>query len=45
MERRTGEVYANDQESPDTLIAFSTASNRAKSNKDHGRPPGTVRPL
>ncbi|MEV7372988.1 hypothetical protein AB0O51_19180 [Streptomyces sp. NPDC090301] len=28
------EAYANDQNSPDTLIAVSTASNRSKSDKD-----------
>ncbi|WP_327364309.1 hypothetical protein [Streptomyces sp. NBC_01296] len=28
------EAYANDQNSPDTLIAVSAASNRSKSDKD-----------
>ncbi|GGZ97164.1 hypothetical protein GCM10010371_66290 [Streptomyces subrutilus] len=28
------EVYANDQASPDTLIAVSAASNRSKADKD-----------
>lgn len=28
------EAYANDQNSPDTLIAVSTASNRSKADKD-----------